>query len=368
MDVLASGRVNALVHGDHSRAFEEEFARFVGTDYAITQSNGTVALELALRALGVGPGDEVIVPARSFFATASCVVAVGAEPVFADVDPVTQNICPQSVERMISSRTRAVICVHLAGWPCDTDALLGLCEAKGIFLVEDCAQAHGAAIDGRRAGSLGHVAAFSFCTDKIMSTGGEGGMLVTSDREIWRKAWSYKDHGKSYEKVTSGGGGSAFRYIHDNFGSNFRMTEMQATIGRLQLAKLPDWLARRRANASLFNEMLGNHPLVTVPAPPAHVDHAWYKYNLTIDVDGLYEKASVNEIVDELRRHGITCGTGTCPDMSREAAFADCRPRRDGELPNAHAVGRANLMLAVDHMFDRDQILEIGSLLRTAIA
>ncbi|AKH42853.1 dTDP-4-amino-4,6-dideoxygalactose transaminase [Altererythrobacter atlanticus] len=367
MDVLASGRTNSLVHGDQTKAFEEEFARFVGADHAIAVANGTLALELALKALGIGPGDEVIVPARSFFATAACVVAAGAEPVFADVDPVSQNICPQSVERMISAKTRAVICVHLAGWPCDMDALLDLCNRHGLFLVEDCAQAHGASIGGRLAGSIGHAAAFSFCTDKIMSTGGEGGMFVTSDRDIFLKAWAYKDHGKSYQKVNSGGGGSAFRYIHDSFGSNFRMTEMQSAIGRAQLAKLPDWLARRRANAELLNGILAGHPLVAVPQPPADTVHAWYKYNITIDLDGLQDKSSVNEIVDELRSHGITCGTGTCPDMSREDAFTDREVRTDQGLPNAHKVGKANLMLAIDHMFDQKQIQEIGALVRTAI-
>ncbi|MGB3797417.1 MAG: DegT/DnrJ/EryC1/StrS family aminotransferase, partial [Alteraurantiacibacter sp.] len=234
MSVLVSGKVNALVHGGECDAFASEFADFLGVDHALCMANGTVTMEVALRALGVGPGDEVIVPARSFFATASCVAAVGALPVFADVLTPSQNIDPESVKRMINSRTRAMICVHLAGWPCDMAALGDICEAHGLFLIEDCAQAHGAAIDGRKVGNFGDAASFSFCTDKIMSTGGEGGLLVMRDPEAHKRAWSLKDHGKNPEKLSDGKGiPGQFRYIHDGMGSNARMTEMQAAIGRV---------------------------------------------------------------------------------------------------------------------------------------
>jgi len=365
--VLAAGKVNALVHGEQTRAFEKEFASFLGTVHAVAVSNGTVALELALRALGIGPGDEVIVPARSFFATVSCVVAVGATPVFADIDRKTQNILPESAARMVSRATRAIICVHLGGLPCDVSGLQQLCGKEGLFLIEDCAQAHGAAIDGRMVGSFGDIAAFSFCTDKIISTGGEGGMVVTSSGKLWKRAFSYKDHGKDPDKIRQHAPGSRFRYIHDEFGSNFRMTEFQAAIGRRQLAKLPHWLGRRRRNAQALSEALRDHPLCIVPSSAPGVMHAWYKYNLVIRVEDLRERSSVEEIVDILRAQGITCGTGSCPDMSQEAAFRTM-PKREGDLPNAAWLGRRNLMLAVDHLFEPEQMRAIGDIAARTIA
>lgn len=367
-EVLESGRVNALVHGDQTRAFEREFADFVGTDHAIAVANGTLALELGLRALGIGAGDEVIVPARSFFASASAVVAVGAVPVFADIDPVSQTIAPASVARMIGPATRAILCVHLAGWPCDMAALRALCDRHRLYLVEDCAQAHGAAIGGRRVGSFGDVAAFSFCTDKIMSTGGEGGMLTTNDRDLWVRAWAYKDHGKNPDVLAAAPGGTAFRYVHDSFGSNFRLTEMQAAIGRRQLAKLPDWLARRRANAAALAEALADHPAIAVPRPAAGTTSAWYKFNLQLHLDHLPAGASSESIVAALRRRGISCGTGSCPDMSREGAFAGLAVKTDRGLPVARQVGARNLMLAVDHLLDPRTMRRIADAIRASIA
>jgi dTDP-4-amino-4,6-dideoxygalactose transaminase len=233
--VLQSGRVNALVHGEQNRGFEKEFAAYIGMPHAIAVSNGTVSLEMALRAFGVGVGDEVIIPARSFFATASAVVAVGANPVFADIVIETQNIDPDSVARMISAKTKAVICVHLAGLPCDMRALTQLCKDNSLFLIEDCAQAHGAVYDGKMVGSFGDASSFSFCTDKIMSTGGEGGMILFADKSAWSKAWAIKDHGKvpPEEMPQNIAPPGEFRYVHQSFGTNFRMTEMQAAIGRV---------------------------------------------------------------------------------------------------------------------------------------
>ena len=364
MAVLASGRVNALVHGEQVRAFEEEFARFVGVDHAIAVANGTLALELALRALGIGPGDEVIVPARSFFATVSCVIAVGATPVFADIDPISHTISVSSAARMVSARSRAIIGVHLAGWPCDMAALKTLCDRAGLFLVEDCAQAHGAAIGDRRVGSFGDIAAFSFCTDKIMSIGGEGGMVTTSDRDRWLRAWAYKDHGKNPDKLACEAG-SGFRYVHDSFGSNFRLTEMQAAIGRRQLVKLPGWLRRRRANAAILQAALRDHPAIQVPRVPAALTHAWYKFNVQIRPTRI---GGIDDVVAALRAQGVTCGPGSCPDMSREAAFGAHRPRTDGALPVAARVGARNLMLAVDHLFDVDDMIRVAGALRAAAA
>ena len=365
--VLETGRVNSMIHGEQTRLFEAEFAAFCGMPHGIAVSNGTVALELALRALGVGPGDEVILPSRSFFASAACIVAVGATPVFADIDPVSNAIDPESVRRMLTVRSRVILCVHLAGWPCDLDALRALADEKGLWLVEDCAQAHGATLHGRPVGSFGDAAAFSFCTDKIMSTGGEGGMLLLRDEAQWKRAWAYKDHGKNPDKFFTPATASGFRYLHDSFGSNGRMTEMQAAIGRAQLAKLPGWLARRRRNAEVLMRLLRADPGVEVPEIPDHVGHAFYRLYVTIAADRLGEAGAV-PVIDRMARMGMPVGSGSCADMTREAAFSGIDVRRDGMLPVAHDLGRRSIAFPVDHLLDEGDMHRLANCLEIAMA
>lgn len=363
VNVLESGRVNALVHGDETRAFEREFAEFVGMPFAIAVANGTVSLELALRAMGIGPGDEVIVPARSFFASVSCIVAVGAQPVFADVQLETQNIDPVSVARMISPRTRAVLCVHIAGMPCDMASLVSLCRTNGLALIEDCAQAHGATYRGKQVGSFGDCSSFSFCTDKIMSTGGEGGMVLFRSQKAWETAFAYKDHGKNPVKLrsVSGTAPGEFRYTHDSFGTNFRMTEMQAAIGRVQLRKLPGWLARRRANAAQLAEALQDLPGLIIDPVKFFCEPAWYKFYARIDPARLPPRVSRSSVLAALTAQGIQCGSGSCPDMSREGAFATMNPPRDGDLPVAQELGERTIMVPVDHLLDSDDMDAISA-------
>ncbi|MVZ98254.1 DegT/DnrJ/EryC1/StrS aminotransferase family protein [Sphingorhabdus sp. IMCC26285] len=367
--VLQSGRVNALVHGEQNRAFEKEFAAYIGMPHAIAVSNGTVSIEMALRAFGIGAGDEVIIPARSFFATASAVVSVGASPVFADILVETQNIDPDSVARMISDKTKAVICVHLAGLPCDMRALTQLCDDHDLFLIEDCAQAHGAVYDGKMVGSFGDASSFSFCTDKIMSTGGEGGMILFADKSAWSKAWAIKDHGKvpPEEMPQNIAPPGEFRYVHQSFGTNFRMTEMQAAIGRVQLKKLPKWLAQRRANAHCLSEAVADIPGVIVDAYDAHILSARYKYFIRIDEDKLPGNKTRADIIAGLLALGIQCGSGSCPDMSKEIAFQGREPRRDGNLENAHRLGASTIMFPVDHLFSEDDMLVIAGALKKVV-
>jgi len=367
MRVLETGRVNSMVHGDQTRQFEAEFAAFCGAPHGIAVSNGTVALELALRALGIGPGDEVILPSRSFFASAACIVAVGATPVFADIDPVSNTIDPQSARRMLTGRSRAILCVHLAGWPCDMDALRALADEKGLWLIEDCAQAHGASFHGRPVGNLGDAAAFSFCTDKIMSTGGEGGMLLLGDEAHWKRAWAYKDHGKNPDKFFAPATASGFRYLHDSFGSNWRMTEMQAAIGRAQLAKLPGWLGRRRSNAKALMRLLQADPTVEVPVIPDHVGHAFYRLYVTIAADRLGEGGTA-PIIDRMVHMGMPVGSGSCADMTREAAFAAMEVHRDGLLPIAQDLGRRSIAFPVDHLLDEGDMHRLANALEIALA
>ncbi|RPF71170.1 DegT/DnrJ/EryC1/StrS family aminotransferase [Aurantiacibacter spongiae] len=362
-EVLATGRVNALVHGDCNRRFEKAFADYVGAPHAIALANGTLALELGLRALGIGPGDEVIVPARSFFASAAAVVAVGADPVFADIAADSQGMHAASARAMISSRTAAILCVHLGGFPCDMDALVALADEHDLFLIEDCAQAHGAEWRGCKVGSFGDAAAFSFCTDKIMSTGGEGGMLLLKDRDHWARAWAYKDHGKNPEKVFAAHGGTGFRYIHDSFGTNWRLTEMQAAIGEVQLAKLDGWLGRRRGNAAILAERLGADARLVVPPVPDHAAHAFYRFYVRL-ADG---EGDATPVIAAMNARGLPAAAGSCPDMSLESAFADRPPPRDGDLATAHAVGRTAIALPVDHLLDASDMHRLADGLRDAL-
>lgn len=358
-EVLRSGRVNSLHHGEQTHAFETAFAAWCRVPHAIAVANGTLALELGLRALGIGPGDEVILPARSFFASASCIVACGAWPVFADVDPVSQTICPASIRRLLTARTRAILCVHLAGWPCAMDELQAICSRHGLKLIEDCAQAHGATFAGRPVGSFGDVAAFSFCTDKIMSTGGEGGMLlVREDRTVFERAWAYKDHGKDISRTQMRvAPGPEFRWLHDSFGSNFRMTEMQSAIGLRQLAKLPGWLDSRRRNAALLAGALRDLPAIRLAEPPAHIGHAYYKFYAFADRDR-------DAIAMAIGKKGVACGSGACPEIYREGAFAGLRHAR---LPHARRLGESSLMFQVDPTLDEAAMTAIGAATKAAI-
>ncbi len=341
--VLRSGRVNYWT-GDQSQEFEREFARYVGVKYAVALANGTLALELALHALGIGPGDEVVVPSKTFIASASCVVRMGATPVVADVDPDSQNITAESLEKALSPRSKAVIAVHLAGWPCEMDEILALAKARGLTVVEDCAQSMGARYKGRATGSIGDIGAFSFCQDKIITTGGEGGMLVTNSRALWEKAWSHKDHGKSYAAVFERELHYGFRWLHESFGSNARITEMQSAIGRLQLAKLPHWLGERRRNAALLKKGLAVIPGLRLAAPPAHSEHAYYKYYAFVRTEMLCPGWNVERILEALDAEGIPCGTGACSEIYLEKAFINAGLGPNEPLPSASRLADSTLM------------------------
>ena len=344
-EVFASGWLSGA--GPTCLAFEREFAAAFGRRYGIALANGTVALELALHALGIAPGDEVIVPSRTFIATASCVVARGATPVIADVDADGGNLTAQTISAVLTARTRAVIPVHMAGWPCDMAPIMALAARHGLYVIEDCAQSHGATYKGKPVGSFGNCAAFSFCQDKIMTTGGEGGMLVMDDVALWRRAWEYKDHGKSWEATHNREHPPGFRWLHESFGSNFRMTEMQAAIGRRQLAKLPDWLARRRANADFLAAGLGKIRGLRVPVPGAEVAHAWYKFYAFIEPDLLLPDWDQTRIIEAIDAAGIPCRSGSCSEIYREKAFSGAGLGTTLPLPIAARLGRTSLMFLV---------------------
>lgn len=356
VSVLRSGKINYRT-GEQGRLFEKEFAAFCGCKHGVAIANGTVALELALYALGIGPGDEVVVPSRTFIASASCVVMRGATPVIADVDATSQNLTADTIRPHLTSRTRAIIAVHLAGWPCDMDSICELARNRGIKVVEDCAQAHAAAYKNRPVGSWGNVAAFSFCQDKIMTTGGEGGMLTTNDDFVCERARSFRDHGKRYD-VGESGNGHAFCWVHDSFGTNWRLTEMQSAIGRAQLRKLPRWAAIRRRNASLLTRRLFGCPGLRVTEPTADIDHSYYKYYAFVRPECLSRGQNRDRIIGAINAEGIPCFSGICPEIYLEKAFPRAlRPQK--RMPVARELGETSLMFLVHPTLSEEDMCDI---------
>ncbi len=362
MKVLRSGKVNYWT-GDEGRLFEREFAETTGCKHAIALANGTVALEAALRALGIGAGDEVITTARTFIASASCAVALGARPVVADVDRDSQNITANTIRAVLSQKTKAIVAVHLAGWPCEMDDILDLAQEHGLKVVEDCAQAQGATYKGRPIGSMGDAAAFSFCQDKIMTTAGEGGMLTTNHQNIWRHAWSYKDHGKSYDAVYGRKHPAGFRWVHESFGTNWRMTELQSAIGRIVLRKVPHWVERRRRFASILNEHLAELPGLRITRPPSEISHAYYKYYVFIRPEALRPGWDRNRIMQAINAEGIPCSVGSCSEIYLEKAFARACSQKE-RLPVAKELGETSLMFMVHPTLSEENIRDTYSAVR----
>ncbi len=345
-DVVLSNKVNYWT-GTECRTFEKEFAAWSGTAHAVALGNGTLALDVALKALGIGPGDEVVVTPRTFIASISCVVNAGATPVFAEVEADSGNLSATTIAKVITPRTRAVICVHLAGWPCDMDPIMALAEQHGMKVIEDCAQAHGARYKGRPLGSIGHVGAWSFCQDKIMSTGGEGGMVTTNDEALWRAMWSYKDHGKSYAAVYEREHAPGFRWLHESFGTNWRMLEMQAAIGRIQLRRMADWTAQRTANAEAIWAACRPFAAVRVPAVPQDNVHAHYKCYVYVQPEQLADGWSRDRIVEAITAAGVPCFQGSCSEVYLEKAFDDTGWRPEERLPVARQLGETSIMFLV---------------------
>lgn len=365
--VLLSNKVNYWT-GQECRAFEKEFAQFVGTKHAVAVANGTVALDVALKALGIGAGDDVIVTSRTFLASASSIVTAGANPVFADVELDSQDISRRTIEAVLTSNTKAIICVHLAGWMCDMDPIMQLAEEKGLYVIEDCAQAHGAMYKGKSAGSIGHIGAWSFCQDKIMTTGGEGGMVTTNDETLWKKMWSYKDHGKNYDSVYNKQHPPGFRWLHDSFGTNWRMMEMQAVIGRIQLKKMPEWTAVRNRHMARIQAAFENSPYFTVAKPSADYVHAAYKCYVQVNVDTLPEGWSRDRIMAEINALGVPCFSGSCSEVYLEKAFDGTPWRPAQRLQNAQQLGESSLMFVVHPTLSEQSLQKTVDAIQQVIA
>lgn len=365
-DVILSNKVNYWT-GSKSREFEKAYAEWSGARYAVAVANGTVALDLALKAIEVGPSDEVIVTSRTFLASASSIVTAGANPIFADVDRDSQNITAETIRPLITERTKAIICVHLAGWPCDMDPIMALAEEHNLMVIEDCAQAHGATYKGRPVGSIGHIGAWSFCQDKIMTTGGEGGMVTTNDESLWRTMWSYKDHGKSWEAVYEREHAPGFRWLHESFGTNWRLTEMQAAIGLIQLERMAEWTCLRQQNAEKIWQTARALPALRVPQIPDDVKHAAYKCYVFVRPEKLKADWSRDRILEEINKAGVPAFSGSCSEVYLEKAFdnTDFRPAK--RLSVARELGETAMMFLVHPNLTAAEIEQVCVVLENVI-
>jgi len=353
--VLDSNKVNYWT-GQEGRQFEQEFAAFSDSQYAIAVTNGTVALDLAWQALEMPKGSEVIVTSRTFLASVSSIVLAGLIPVFVDVDKDTQNISMETIRGKISSKTKAILCVHLAGWPCEMDEMQQLADEFDLFIVEDCAQAHGAKYKGRSVGSFGDISAWSFCQDKIMTTAGEGGMVTTNNKNYWEKMWSFKDHGKSWSAIYEKSHPPGFRWLHESFGTNWRMTEIQATIGRLQLKKMPTWHQIRAQYSQQIFSTASQFDSLRVPAIPDYIDHAFYKCYVFVETEKLKNGWDRDRIMTEINAKNVPCFSGSCSEVYLEKAFDNTSFRPNKRLTNAMELAETSLMFLVHPTLKQTEI------------
>ena len=371
--VLLSNKVNYWT-GQEGREFEKEFAAFAGTSHAIAVANGTLALDLILAGMGIGAhyggrkDDEVIVTPRSFMASVSTVANAGATPVFVDVDRNSGNMSAATIAPMITTKTKAIIAVHLAGWPCDMDDIMQLADSRGIKVIEDCAQAHGGAYKGKPLGGIGHAAAWSFCQDKIMTTGGEGGMVTTNDAALWDRMWSFKDHGKNFDTVYNKKHAPGFRWLHESFGTNWRLTEMQSAIGRIQLGRMPSWTQARSANAQSLINALGQFECIRIPLTDPENQNAFYKLYAYVEADKLSKGWSRDRIVAEINAKGVPCMQGSCSEIYLEKAFDGTGWRPQENLSVAKELGETSLMFLVHPTLSPENIEDAVAAIRDVLS
>ena len=390
--VLRSGKINYWT-GDECRSFEDEWSAAHSGDstgvrgsspklHSIAMANGSLTLDAALRSLGVGAAsadfggradDEVIVSPRTYVASALCAVMAGARPVFAEVDRESGCVTAETLDAARSPRTRAVIPVHIGGWPCDMPSIMAWAEEHGIRVIEDCAQAHGATIAGRPVGTFGDFASWSFCQDKIMTTGGEGGMLCTQHSELFRRAWAIAQHGKAFGRATESpqaNNGVQFRWLVDSVGTNMRMTEMQAAIGRCQLRKLSRWVEARRRNAGVLTSVLRRQSSVPLRIPAIPEGHSCYRWVAFVDHTLDDDDAEPNlrdGILHALAAAQIPAMMGSCSEVYRESVFADRGLAPPARLPIARELGESSLTLLVHHTIDEPCMLEYASAVSDAL-
>ena len=363
-DTLLSNKVNYLF-GSQGKKFEEMFSNFSDCKYSLAVANGTLALDLSLRALRLEPGDEVIVSSRSFVASASSISLLGGTPVWADVDINTQNIDPADISKKITKKTRGIICVHFSGMPCDMTKIMKIAKDHKLWVLEDCAQAHGAKINNKSVGSFGDIAAWSFCNDKIMSLGGEGGMITTNNSKLYKFISSFNNHGKNLKKYFSNKTYKSFPYLHEFIGSNYRLTEMQSSIGIYQLSKMAKWNYLRKRNAETIIGMVDDLEIVNTPLIKKSYQHAWYKLYITLNLDKIKSNIKRFDIISILNQKGVSCSFGGCGEIYNEPAYNNVRAKI--KLANAHHLQNTSLMFQVHPTISKKSIIKNAKIIRSVL-
>ncbi len=364
-NVLNSGKVNYWT-GNQTNLFEKEFAKEIGVEYAVAFANGTLALSAAYLALGIKKGDEIITTPRTFIATASTIMLLGAKPIFADVDINSGNITAENIKPLINKSTKAISVVHLGGWPAEMEPICALAKEYDLLILEDCSQAHGASLRGKKIGSYGDIATWSFCQDKIISTGGEGGMVTTNNMEFYKKVWGLKDHGKCIDLIRKDNNQSnSFKWLHKNLGSNCRLTEMQSAIGRIQLKNLSKTNLLRTRNANILSDKLKDVPLVRIPQPPEDVKHAWYKFYVYLDQNKLKNNWNREKIINHLNKKGAKTFSGSCSEIYLEECFKGIAPKK--RLIVAKKLGETSLMFLVHQTISEEQMNKYALLIKKVL-
>ncbi len=378
--VLRSGKINYWT-GEQARRFEAEFAEAQEVAHTLAVANGTLALELALRSFGIGAGDEVIVPSRTFIATAGAVVAVGATPIIADIDPMTGALTPLSVAKRLTPRTRAVIVVHVGGYPAPVTAIRELTDQLDLVVIEDCAQAQGARIEGRPIGTTGHASCFSFCQDKILPLG-EGGMICYSagerQEDAWQQAWAYRDHGHAFMLAHDAQvqeHSAQFKYLCEGFGTNARLTEAQGALGRVLLAQVPAWHAQRTRNAEILTGELADfapvlRPVVLPPADRARgSEHACYRLYFLLDSAALAPGWDRDRVIEAIVAEGAPVQFGSCALIGHERAFATLETAQatDDDLPGARCADEQSLAFFVHPTLTEVDMVDIAAAARKVL-
>ena len=367
--ILSSGKVNYWT-GMEGKCFESEFAKNADSKYGIVMANGTLALTAAYSAIGLTEGDELITTSRTFIATSSAAVLLGAKPIFADIDLDSGCITPKEIEPLITSRTKAISVVHLGGWPAKIQEICEIAKAYNLYVIEDCSQAHGAKIkvdnNWKSVGSFGDVATWSFCQDKIITTGGEGGIVSTSNEKIKDFCWSIKDHGKTLKAIKLQEKTEGFKWLHDGFGSNYRLSEMQSAIGRIQLRKLEEWNKIRSFNAEILYSYLKNIDAVRLPYVGKNINHAWYKFYCYLDFEVLSSDWDRNRIIKTINDYGYPAFSGSCSEIYLEKCFKKLSSNYE-RLKNARELGATSLMLLVHPSISKEQIIKYSEVVRDVL-
>jgi dTDP-4-amino-4,6-dideoxygalactose transaminase len=363
-EILKSGKVNYWT-GNFCKEFEKAFAKKFEQKYAVSLMNGSVALTAAYMALDLKENDEVITTPRTFIATTSAMQLLNIKPVFVDICRNSGNIKADYIEKAINTKTKAIAVVHIGGWPADMPSICRLAKKYNLKVLEDCSQAHGAKINNKSVGSFGDISTWSFCQDKIITTGGEGGMVSTNNLKLMDKIWSYKDHGKTREAVYEKTHGPGFRWLHERIGTNLRMTEIQAGIGKIQIDRLNQWIDLRNRNALILYDYLKDIPCIRIPMPDKNIQSAWYKFYVYLEFQKLNLGWDRNRIIRELNQKNFPAFYGSCSEIYMEKGLKNYKISGNKKrLKNAEELGKTSLMFLVHPTITYEQITNYAKNIR----